>query len=453
MTVGARFGDEVAMTVPRADLAKLVSRFLPRGGTAVVAVSGGLDSMSLLDVAVGVGRRRRCSLVVATYDHGSGSHSARAAAFVSKRSLAYGVPVVVGCAADTPQTEAAWRAARWDFLRSVARSAKADILTAHTRDDQLETVLMRAMRGAGARGLAGLRAESDVGRPFVEVSRRELRAYAAARGLEWMEDPTNLSRRYLRNRIRHDLLPALLQSRPALGAELIDIGERAALWRRELSALLDSALHFDITRDADGMPMLDIAAPDLTPLSPGVLAVVWPELAARAGVTLDRRGLKRAVEFATSARIGARVQLSGGWELSRARQRFELRAFRAALPAGVHPFAAPMTWERWAFSKISQRKTKDAWRATLSRELSLGIRAWRPGDKLTIRLGDRLISRKVKYFLSDAGISGHIRARWPVVVAGDEIVWIPGVRRSDAATARSGRPVVTYVCDYLDRRS
>jgi len=59
----------------------------------------------------------------------------------------------------------------------------------------------------------------------------------------------------------------------------------------------------------------------------------------------------------------------------------------------------------------------------------------------------------VKYFLSDAGISGHIRARWPVVLAGDEIVWIPGVRRSDAATVRPGRPVVTYVCDYLDRRS
>jgi tRNA(Ile)-lysidine synthase len=94
----------------------------------------------------------------------------------------------------------------------------------------------------------------------------------------------------------------------------------------------------------------------------------------------------------------------------------------------------------------------DCWQATLPRDAELQIRAWRPGDRLSIRRGNQLARRKVKYFLSDARISGHLRASWPVVLAGDEIVWIPGVRRSDAAAARSGGPVVTYVCDYLDRR-
>src|SRR4029077_784551 len=152
-------------------------------------------------------------------------------------ALSLGLPVVVGRSDDNARTEAAWRAARWGFLRSVARATSAVILTAHTRDDQVETVLMRALRGAGARGLAGLRAVSDVRRPLGEVRRAELNAYAKTRGLLWLEDPTNSQPMYLRNRIRRDLLPSLLGARPSLESELIAIGDRAAEWRAEVAAL------------------------------------------------------------------------------------------------------------------------------------------------------------------------------------------------------------------------
>ena len=408
--------------------------------------------MTLLDVAAGLYRRRDCSLVVATYDHASGPHSARAAAFVVRQALGYGIPVVSGRAVGVEQGESAWRAARWEFLRAVARTTHGVILTAHTRDDQIETVLMRAMRGAGARGLAGLRAESAVRRPFVDVSRAELRAYATERALSWTEDPTNRSRQFLRNRVRHDLLPSLLRSQPELAKELMTVGERAASWRRELSAMVDVAIRFELGRDTRDMPTLDVAVADLADYSRDVLAIVWPELAARAGVTLDRRGTERIAEFTTSGRVGGRIQLSGGWELVRSRERLELRHVEER-DQQIRSLEAPMTWDRWAFSHGKARAPSDPWQAELCLDHSLWVRAWQPGDKLTIRRGDRLVTRKVKYFLSDAGISGHIRARWPVVLAGDEIVWIPGVRRSDAATARSGRPVVTYVCDYLDRRS
>jgi tRNA(Ile)-lysidine synthase len=111
-----------------------------------------------------------------------------------------------------------------------------------------------------------------------------------------------------------------------------------------------------------------------------------------------------------------------------------------------------MTWSRWRFSSAEAKAPGDPWRAELPAQ-RLWIRAWRTGDRLRVRRGEAVVERKVKYFLSDAHVSGHIRSRWPVVLAGDEIVWIPGIRRSDAATARSGGPVVTYVCDYLDRRS
>ena len=79
----------------------------------------------------------------------------------------------------------------------------------------------------------------------------------------------------------------------------------------------------------------------------------------------------------------------------------------------------------------------------------LVVRSWQPGDAMTCP--DALTPRKVKHFLSDAGVTGHERTAWPVVLAGDQVVWIPGVRRSDAATVRSGRPGLPFVCEYYNR--
>jgi tRNA(Ile)-lysidine synthase len=336
----------------------------------------------------------------------------------------------------------------------VAASTNAPVVTAHTGDDQIETILMRAMRGAGVRGLAGLLAPSPVRRPFVDVRRAELQTYATARGLRWLEDPTNRSPSFLRNRVRRDLLPALEGVRPALVDQLLEIGARAAVWRRELASLVDLHIRHCVRREEHGGWLLDVHADDLIRLGPEVLRIVWPELAARAGVTFDRRGTLRATEFTSSGGIGRRIQVSGGWELTRSRETLALHRLQALSREQSSPTAlvAPMTWNAWRFTVAERSADRDPWRIELPSTRALTIRRWQAGDRIVVRHGERLVARKVKYFLSDARISGHIRARWPVVVAGDEIVWIPGVRRSDAATVRSGGPVVTYICDYLDRR-
>ena len=420
----------------------------------MLAVSGGLDSMVLLDAASKARERRDCNLIVATFDHASGPHSAKAAGFVSRASTAHGLAVVVGRAPGAEYTEAAWRAARWEFLHGVARRANAPVLTAHTCNDQIETVLMRVMRRSGARGLAGLRNTETVRRPFLDLTRREIQAYALAHRVLWTEDPTNTSRQHLRNRVRLDLLPALRSVHPQIDPELLSISERATAWRAELATLVNSRIRLSVTRD-EGREVLVVDAEDLADLGANELAILWPELASRVGAVLDHRGTRRAADFTTSGRVGSRVQLSGGWELFRSRSAFELERRDRPNPVadGVRVLDPPMTWDRWSFARSTEPSRADSWRAALPNDRGLRIRAWQPGDRLIVRNGDRLISRKVKYFLSDAGISGHIRARWPVVLAGDEIVWIPGVRRSDAATVRSGGPVVIYVCDYLDRRS
>ena len=444
------------------DLDALVADAMPEDGIAVLAVSGGLDSMVLLDVAASMRAARwGGDAIVATFDHRTGVHGRRAVAHVTDRALAHGLTVVTARAPRGLRTEAAWRASRWEFLSGVASDVNGVVLTAHTRDDQVETVLMRVLRGAGARGLAGLYAQgSGVRRPFVDVSRAELHAYATARRLEWLDDPTNISRRFLRNRVRLDHLPALRRVSRTIDEDLLDVARRAAAWRTELAALVDETVDHRSGEDGERRPILDVAVGSVTGYSRAALGVLWPELTARAGVTLDRRGTRRAAEFTMSGRTGQRIQLSGGWQLIRGRDHFELRALDtsgstgSADAAAAQPLSAHTTWHRWTFRAAQQPEgaRDDVWSADLPADRPLFVRRWRPGDRMRVGDGEAQAPRKVKSLLTDAGVSGHIRGLWPVVLAGEEIVWIPGVRRSDAATERSGWPVVTYVCDYLDRR-
>src|SRR5688572_13489022 len=157
------------------------------GRPVLLAVSGGIDSMVLLDAAQRLGVARITA--VATFDHRSGEHGPTAVALVRKEGQARGVRVIVGRARAPLHGEAAWRAARWDFLRRTARALGADIATAHTRDDHLETVCMRILRDAGARGLAGLLAPSRIVRPMLDVGRSDVERYAREHGVRHLEDP------------------------------------------------------------------------------------------------------------------------------------------------------------------------------------------------------------------------------------------------------------------------
>ena len=382
--------------------------------------------------------------MVATFDHGTGIAATRAARLVANESAALGFPCVIGTSSRSGATEAEWRKERLAFLDDVAGRLRARVATAHTRDDQVETVVMRAIRGAGARGLAGLYAESQRVRPFLNVSRAEVAAYAGAVHAAWVEDPTNASPRHLRNRLRCDLLPAIRKAAPDFEARLLATARDAASWRRQLDSAVAVAVRISPRRDG-----IAVVAADLEGLSMDALAVLWPAIAARAGVVTDRRGTRRAAAFAVRSRVGARVQLSDGWTLSRSRDVFDLRRERAAPPeaALVRPH---VQWGDWVFRTVRRAPSAtDAWVAKLPSGQSLTVRAWRPGDRMETVTGDP--PRRVKKLLSGSRVTGHARSRWPVVLAGDRIVWIPGIRRSPAATVRPGAPGVLFACDFRDR--
>lgn len=418
---------------------------LERHERVVLAVSGGLDSMALLDAASASIRRDR--LVIATFDHGTGSAAIAAQALVQQSAAALGIACVAGRAERALASEADLRDARWRFLRGVASAEHGVICTAHTANDQVETVLMRLLRDAGARGLAGLYATSDVVRPFVDIGRRDLTQYARRRGLAWVEDPSNASPRYLRNRVRHGLLPALRRVRPSIEDDLLDSARAAARWRDDIEQFVAKQVE---TRRVGGAGEMDVAASSLAGFSVRELAVLWPTIVGRAGVALDRRGTERLAAFTGLSRVGSRIQLSGGWEVVRSRDAFQLRASgHGPSPEQSLGLSSTVAWGNWAFRPASNDIGADSWSAWLPVDRPLRVRPWRPGDVMTLRAGEP--ARKVKRFLSDAGITGHERAGWPVVLAGDQIVWIPGIRRGDAATARSGRPGLTFICEYVNR--
>ena len=293
-----------------------VSRALSSHDRVVLAVSGGLDSMVMLDAARSAG----CHLTVATFDHGTSPASVEAAELVERRSREIGAKCVVGRARARLTGEAAWRRQRWGFLRRIAREESAVVATAHTLDDQVETVFMRILRDAGPRGLAGLYAPSDIVRPLLGTRRSEVEAYATERRIEHVDDPSNLSRRHLRNRVRLDLLPAIRRARPSFDRELLDLARRAADWRLAVAAAVDA---LGVERHADGS--LFVARRALDAYDERELAILWPEIAARADVTMDRRGTRRVAAFTIQGATGGSIQLSGGIEVVRTREHFVLR--------------------------------------------------------------------------------------------------------------------------------
>ena len=486
-----------AVAAVRARVAAALAVGPANGRSIVLAVSGGRDSVVLLDAVLAVAPGRVCG--VATFDHGTGEGARAAARHVEALGRAAGVRVWAGRARSCEPSEAAWRAARWRHLRRVARGAvpadpaPAVIATGHTADDQLETVLMRVLRGAGARGLAGMAlATPDVVRPLLEVTRDEVAAYAAAQGLAWVEDASNASHAHLRNRIRHELLPAVRCRQPEFSSGLDAIARAATAWRAEVDTVAGT-LSNDRTvapayapayTSADAVRAVAVPVARLEGYDESALAILWLALTARAGVPLDRRGTARLAAFTTRCvatwRAGraplGEVPLSGHAAVMlepvdaqsperamvvRRRSRQPSRAPALGVVA-LTPGALSdgVGFGRWRFARgvaapadRSVAGTDDPWRVCLDAERRYVVRAWRPGDRMGFRADGA--ARRVKRFLADRRVPAAERTGWPVVVAlpdaavdavDGEIVWIPGVRRSPAAPARPGLPGLVLHC-------
>lgn len=274
-------------------------------GKYVVAVSGGVDSVVLLDM---LRKLRDVKLIVAHYDHGIRDDSSEDRRFVQQLAREYGLPFAFAEGKLGPgASEEQARRARYEFLHHVRAAAGARaIVMAHHQDDAIETAIINLLRGTGRRGLSALRERDTVTRPLLHATKRQLRAYALAKKLEWREDSTNKDLAYLRNYVRHKLLPRFTI---AQRKQLVEIIRSIAETNQYLDAQLINYLHTQPSRE-----VLNRSA--FMHLPHKVALEVLASWLRHQGVrNYDRKALERLVVAAKTGKPGTRADVLQGYRL------------------------------------------------------------------------------------------------------------------------------------------
>ena len=271
------------------------------GERVLCAVSGGADSMYLLCRMLELAPERGFQVLCAHFDHGMrGEASARDAVFVAEFCRRHGVPAFIKHDRVTGG-EAEARAARYAFLEQcAAENACQWIATAHTADDHAETMLLQLARGAGLRGLGGIApVRGKLLRPMLDTTREEVEAWLRDHGVEHVEDATNASDAYARNRVRHGAMPALQSVNPAFAQHTV----RTAALLREDEAYL-TALAEAFVDEQGTSPSVDALAALARPVRARVFARLAP-----APLSLVHVEALHALCFGTEA---ADLSLPGG---------------------------------------------------------------------------------------------------------------------------------------------
>jgi len=420
-----------------------VSRFLseqgiPRTEPLLVAVSGGADSCALLQILVALGQ----SSSVAHVHHGLRGGAADAdLEFVRARAQALGLPYscahVDATVRDGRSPEARARVLRYAALNELReRGGCSYIATAHTLDDQAETVLLRAIRGTGPAGLAGIAARSSEGhllRPLLGVRGEELRSYLRERGLAWREDESNQDLGIPRNRLRAQVLPILEAIHPAAVSKLGGLAQAAresdACLREITAPVLEAALE---ERDhglwIDPAPLLELA-PALR-----MRAVSQVLVAAGLAERISASHLRRVAQFLEDGQSGKTLSLPQCMTLLCDRDRFWL----GPEPGPRFPawFSAPLLPPRAL--ELPERDLRLSWRnvtcsdprakvLSVPRELSLPliVRSPLPGDRM--KPSEKAASVALQDLFSAARWSRRARARAVVVEHAHEVVWVVGL--------------------------
>lgn len=423
-------------------------------GTGLVAVSGGADSLALLHLLVEHQNTHPLRLVVAHVDHGiypeSGVIAERVEVLARRLRLPFETTrLILGAGA----SETRARRARWSWLFELLyRHRPGIILTAHHRDDQIETVLMRVLAGSGPAGLTGMvswggreRREGRPGppkpeivRPLLPFTREELRAWVAEQGLEAWEDPANRDPRHLRGWLRTELLPLLRARFPDLDRRVLALAAQAGLDRAAWDAALE-ALALDVRAEPQG---ISVASAPLRAYDTSLAQALLMAAARRAGCVIGPGRASTIMRMLVRGRSGARVELGGRWiaetrfdRLALVRQECQLEQWRVLLGEPRGEVRAGPWRIRWMPSSAPGRLERAAW-TTWVTPGAYQVRPWRPGDRLR-PLGGRG-SRLVVRCMQERRVGRGERPEWPVVTMGETVIWVPGVSRAEAAVPDEG---------------
>jgi tRNA(Ile)-lysidine synthase len=435
----------------------------------LVGVSGGPDSLCLMDMLNHLGY----ALTIAYFDHALRPTSQNEANAVLELTRERQLPFVTNRAdvalyalQNKESIEEAARNLRYSFLFQEAERLGAQaVVVGHNADDQVETLLMNLIRGSGPAGLGGMQNRAlpnawsksiPLVRPFLGIWRSEILDYLLANHLQPLMDETNLDYRFMRNRIRHDLLPILENIHPGVRKRLWHTAEIISEEDRWLERLTERAwancslIVQDQNISFDRDPFLA----QTTGLRRRLI---------RSGINLLRPGLrdisfdtiKRAIRFIETPTQRANSDLAANLNIIFRGKRIFLLEKESALPEGDFPQIEPYEiiqlipdsafglgkgWQiRLETSQVDQQllnqisSNADTWQAWLDAERvnqPLILRTRLPGDRIRL-LGLKGHSQKI----SDAMINNHLpkqmRSGWPLLVSDDEIAWLPGVAISN----------------------
>ncbi len=421
-------------------VAGVLARHVPPGSRLLLGLSGGLDSVVLLNVLVSLRARHPFDLAAVHVHHGLSPNADVWADFCAHLCAAHAVPLTVErVQIDRVDPAGVEAAARRERHRVFDRCAADFLLTAHHQDDQAETFLLQALRGAGPKGLAAMaECQRQPGgratrlRPLLDVSRAALRAMAHTAGLEWIEDESNLDTRHRRNALRQDVLPRLTAHFPAAGATLA----RAAALQAEAAGLLDDLARLDAVGVLGGA-RLDCAA--LACLARPRARNLLRHFIAQQGVRLPAaRRLDEILKQLCDARADARVCV----ELEAA----EIRRYRGgAYVVPVRALPQPVVWQGGpalvlpglGTLRLHETLGQGLRRDALATERTL-LDVRRGGERLRLTPGGP--TRSLKTLLQERAVPPWARARVPVLRLGDAVLWAAGFGCNADWLAGEGEP-------------
>src|SRR5437762_923540 len=454
-------------------LAQRVMRYIRRhkllnpGDRVGVAVSGGADSVALLRLLLELRKELGIVLSVVHFNHKLRGLEADAdeqfvADLASRNKLEFRCESgdVTACAATKRLSlETAGRKMRYGFFNQLLAEGRVNrVVTAHTLDDQAETVLLKVVRGAGTRGLAGIYPQlsvsssqfsvggqasvadrqqvcSSIVRPLLGVRRKELEAYLIAEGQRWREDSSNRDLQHARNRVRHGILPRLERNlNPAVREILAETAEIARAeeeyWSAEVGRILEAAGRR--LRD----PGATVGLENFVGLPLALQRRLVRASAENFGLRLEFRHVEEILELISNGCPG-KAALPDGWmaSIDKGELKFEpapqisesIRDYRYLLPV---PGKVPVleTGTLFEVVLISAEKPEACNAENL---LDLGaiagklmVRNWHAGDRFWP--AHTKAPKKVKELLQEKHVTGDERKLWPVIVSGDEIVWVRG---------------------------
>lgn len=432
------------------------SLFTP-GDTVVVAVSGGADSVALLDILASLSELR-LNLVVAHLNHSlRGAESDGDERFVAGLAASRGLTFVCEKAnvrdlslRERLSLEDAGRRARYEFFDRVAvRHSARSVALAHHADDQAETLLLRLLRGAGITGLAAMspRRDGRFVRPLLTLSRSEIEGYLHARGLPFRVDSSNADTAFLRNRIRHELIPHLVRFNPEISRRLAVTADLLAADEEVLESVADEALKRTERERTGESVRLDVVGLLREPR--GVRYRLYRRAVSLIKGTLRGLTYKHVVQIddlVRSQKPNLGIRVPGGIAVVRAYRSvtFKVKAEIAEIGwedvfvvegPGCYPlpgggelvvYVAPPPTDLSALPP--ERACFDLDRAPFP----WVVRGFRPGDR--IRPLGMTGSKKVKDIFIDEKVPMARRRRVPLVFSNGELVWVCGYRVSNSAS-------------------